>query len=812
LSHKSISNTLFVILFLFLVSISIETNYVIADMATVLDSAGLVGEYTSIAIGKDGNPIISYYDFINEDLKVVHCTSPSCSTQDTPVVLDSAGNVGEYTSIAIGNDGNPIISYYDLSNGDLKIVHCTSPSCSTQDTPVTLDSAGDVGEYTSIAIGSDGNPIISYFDSATDDLKIVHCTSPSCSTQDTPVTLDSAGDVGEYTSIAIGNDGNPIISYIDNNNVDLKVVHCTSPSCSTQDTPVTLDSAGDVGFYTSIAIGSDGNPIISYIDSATDDLKIVHCTSPSCSNQDTPVTLDSAGDIGFYTSIAISNDDNPIISYFDSATDDLKVVHCTSPSCSTQDTPVTLDSAGDVGFYTSIAIGSDGNPIISYYDLSNGDLKIVHCTSPSCNLFDNPWGEGLILDSAGDVGFYTSIAIGNDGNPIISYYDFTNDNLKVVHCTSPSCSTQDTPVTLDSAGDVGNYTSIAIDNDGNPIISYYDLSNTDLKFVHCTSPSCSTQDTPVTLDSAGDVGEYTSIAISSDGNPIISYYDFTNGDLKIVHCTSPSCSTQDTPVTLDSAGDVGFYTSIAISSDGNPIISYYDFTNGDLKIVHCTSPSCSTQDTPVVLDSAGDDGFYLSSTIGKDGNPIISYYDLLNGDLKVVHCTSPSCSTQDTPVTLDSAGDVGEYTSIAIGNDGNPIISYYDFTNGDLKIVHCTSPSCSTQDTPVTLDSAGNVGFYTSIAMTKNNFPIISYFDGTNDLLKIITQIETCAPTGPGIWIVEHDCHLGSSASAPENVLIQNNSRLTIPPGVTLDIDFTSYNITVKSGSSVWIKFGGSIT
>ena len=39
------------------------------------------------------------------------------------------------------------------------------------------------------------------------------------------------------------------------------------------------------------------------------------------------------------------------------------------------------------------------------------------------------------MDSVDDVGFYTSIVIGSDENPVISYYDFTNDDLKLVHCT-----------------------------------------------------------------------------------------------------------------------------------------------------------------------------------------------------------------------------------------------------------------------------------------------------------------------------------------------------------------------------------------
>jgi hypothetical protein len=136
------------------------------------------------------------------------------------------------------------------------------------------------------------------------------------------------------------------------------------------------------------------------------------------------------------------------------------------------------------------------------------------------------------------------------------------------------------------------------------------------------------------------------------------------------------------PVTIDSTGNVGAHTSITIGTNGNPIISYLDGSNSDLKVAACNNPTCTTS-TNTTIDSNGYVGFNSSITIGINGNPIISYYDLSNSNLKVAACNNPTCTTS-TNTTIDSDGNVGYETSITIGTNGNPIISYYDFTNGHL--------------------------------------------------------------------------------------------------------------------------------
>lgn len=90
-------------------------------------------------------------------------TDASRTTWGTPILLDNSGDTGQYTSLRVAN-GLPIISYYNVTNSDLRYVQATNVAGSTWGTPVTLESSGGVGTYTSL-LGSSGNLFISYFDS-----------------------------------------------------------------------------------------------------------------------------------------------------------------------------------------------------------------------------------------------------------------------------------------------------------------------------------------------------------------------------------------------------------------------------------------------------------------------------------------------------------------------------------------------------------------------------------------------------------------------------------------------------------------------
>jgi len=348
---------------------------------------------------------------------------------------------------------------------------------------------------------------------------------------------------------------------------------------------------------------------------------------------------------------------------------------------------------------------------VTYYDAINEDLKVLHCSDQNCA----PLGDSITSpDSVGSQGYTSSVALDAAGNPVVSYYgDGPSDgHLKVLHCDDPNCSSGGEIITVpDTAQDVGYNSSIVLDASGNPVISYYANIGQDLKLLHCDDPDCAPGGDSITSPDTGDgVGQYTSLKLDSSGNPVVSYWDFINNDLKVLHCDDPACAPGGDSITTPDAGVVGYTGSLMLDGEGNPVISYNG--NGEIKLLHCDDPYCAPGGNSFTTPGLG---FNSSMVLDAAGNPVLRYSD--GEDLKVMHCDDPGCASGGDSVTAPANDNGGYLGSFALDGYGNPVASYYG-AGLDLKILHCDNPACGGGQATTPTGTSVAVGLGTDVTVT----------------------------------------------------------------------------------------------
>ncbi|MEI6915539.1 MAG: hypothetical protein WCL39_10435, partial [Armatimonadota bacterium] len=679
------------------------------------DTPAFVQEYdslingVSIAYDSANHPHVSYvsysagnilkyahFDGVNWVVESLNSVSVMSSMDNTSIQIDSAGyphiactgRTSDYVykdaggwhyediadavvnpSLRIGTDGKSRVTYYDTHLAAYRYSVRTAGVWASE--TIAAYPGVPSPEWCSLALDAANGPRVSFCDDVNSDLKYAYKTGSAWIV----LTLDSGSDLTGYRNdIEMDASGYPHIAYTDGTAGKLRHVWLTASGwnweeITTGSGPESLDI--DISTSGTIGVGTSTGSGVTY----------AHKTSAGSWIVDTTSTY-----FGNSVAFAYNNTGSPfLVSGGDGTTDyhSLYYIAYASGKPSAFWTYQLIDSGGDFGSF-GVGASKDGH-WVTYGVTSLFQLRVA-----------DPQTYGYGVADVGPGSYrYADIDSSSGGTVYISYYSDTDTSLRVAEGPQVPSFVWNTWTTVDNSANVGQFTSIAYNaSTGYPHVSYYDVTNGDLKHAWKDAGGWHTE----AVDTTGIVGWDSSIAIISAGIPRISYYDSTNSALKFAYKTGATWF----PSTVDNTASVGEYSACAYDLANVPHVSYYDRTNDRLK--YAKGPIGSwTIEYP---DPGVGVGKYTSIATDYLNRPHISYYDSTNGNLK--HAWFDG--TVWRVATLDSSGSVGQNT--AIGIDGSRIrIYYYDATTHRVKYiagwVDYTAPS-----TPVVVDD----GDYTTSA------------------------------------------------------------------------------------------------
>jgi len=259
----------------------------------VLDSTGDVGRQSSLTLDNDGYPVISYSDSTNSALKLARWYGFYWTLETINTNVGS----GISSSIDIDHWNNPNVCYFNAVAGLLQIATPGSP-WNIQTVPVTYGPTVDYSDNSIVCTGIE-DIHVSCYESVSGVL--MYLRRPPLSSWTSTEIVDNEF-AGASNSLKLDSAGNPYISYFDGANNQLKIAYKVNGTWVNE----TVDSADGAGYQTSLGLNAAGSPSIAYYDVGSFDLKYAYLGSSS-SSQSSTSSQSTSSETGNSNGLATAN-------------------------------------------------------------------------------------------------------------------------------------------------------------------------------------------------------------------------------------------------------------------------------------------------------------------------------------------------------------------------------------------------------------------------------------------------------------------------------------------------------------------------
>ncbi len=304
---------------------------------------------------------------------------------------------------------------------------------------------------------------------------------------------------------------------------------------------------GTLGIFVSSAQTADGQVMVASYDSVFRALVLTETSSDGVAHV-TRVDGGDDADVGLHAALSLDKQDQPHVAYYDRSNRDLKIASRSAAQWSV----VTADSEGDVGRWVSIVVDDNSNAHVAYRDETNRELRILSMAPYGCrgaNLDDTTFAPMSLgaeqMKLAGmpsaNFGEFTGIAVSGDHKLVFSFYDRERGNLVLGRCDGEHFDLQivdgEDPESGADTGNVGLWSSLAVDVNGDVGVAYFDQTRGVLKYAGSEQGKSQI----VVVDDGGAcggapgayVGQRASLAMYQSGPlapglPRIAYVDATN--------------------------------------------------------------------------------------------------------------------------------------------------------------------------------------------------------------------------------------------------------------------------------------------
>lgn len=377
----------------------------------------------------------------------------------------------------------------------------------------------------------------------------------------------------------------------------------------------------------------------------------------------------------------------------------------------------TAQAHGILGRHSAMAASAD-KLLISAYEAKYGDLVLVSATTGDLTTLTKLVVDGVpttasppspgayrdgITDAGDDVGQDTDIVVGSDGEPMISYRDLTNRSVKFAIRSNATWTKYAVQQPADAEQVLGRYTALAL-VDGKPAMAYLALNidagdgtfKSELRWAAANkaAPMAAGDWTISTISSA----TMSCQNLCASDEACVPQTDGTSSCQKTSTDCDPKCVTGEACIsgTCTAALEDAQYIDIptasglwptVVTANGAPLVLYYDRVKGNLM---GATLSGGTWTTKVVKGDATDNvGAFCTAVVDGANTVHVAYQDATNMTLHYAQVDPATLAAKLTETIDDGVRTAGQHqvgadVALIMDPSGKARVVYQDATETDL--------------------------------------------------------------------------------------------------------------------------------
>ncbi len=370
----------------------------------------------------------------------------------------------------------------------------------------------------------------------------------------------------------------------------------------------------------------------------------------------------------------------------------------------------------------SLALDATGYPVVAWHDDSSGDLEIYvkrYDGAAWVEMGEQSSSDGGISSDDFSSGF-PALATDGTARPVVVWHNDTRGSFEIFLKRFEVDAWVGMAGSASGGGISNNggesfHPSLALDDDGSPVVAWSDSSTGRREiYVKRYYPSggnwgeVGEGSTTDGISANGSMSLDPSVALDSDGNPVVAWHDAGSGAYEIYVKRYDGSGWVEIPAGsasgggVSASGDGSYNASLAVDGDGNPVVAWDDDSSGNSEIfVRRYDPNVAGGSwVEVGVGSASGGGISNNAgysdrpalALDDQGNPVVAWQDDRSGNYEIYVLRFDGDTWLEVGAGSASGGGISDNSgrsgspSLALDASGNPVIAWSDETTGNREI------------------------------------------------------------------------------------------------------------------------------